>query len=290
MKNKLYTILLYFIFITGTLLICYPFISNYINTKKYEKEISSYTQIVDSLNQEELEKILEEAQEYNEKIRTEKDVSKIKIGNKKYKDILKTNGTDVMGYIEINKINVRLPIYHGNSEAVLSSGVGHINWSSLPIGGESTHSVLVSHRGLPSSALFTDLDKLEIGDYFEIQVMKQKKYYVIDQIEVVRPKEVDNLKIEEGEDYVTLVTCTPYGINSHRLLVRGHRIENIDDLNAVRTEILPLTPIKILMIFLFPLLIIITVETIIKIYIDRKQTFVENKKATLNGDDMYEKP
>jgi sortase A len=154
-----------------------------------------------------------------------------------YEQVLDPFGTGMMGHIEIPKIQVSLPIYHGTSDGVLQVGVGHLEGSSLPVGGEGTHAVLSGHRGLPSASLFTDLDKLEIGDHFIIQVLKETLTYEVDQIKVIEPEDLTKLTIEEGEDLCSLVTCTPYGINTHRLVVRGHRIPNEEDGEAAAEEI-----------------------------------------------------
>ena len=179
-----------------------------------------------------------------------------------YENLLNINNDGMIGYITIDKIKVELPIYHGTSEEVLSKSVGHLEGSSLPVGGIGTHSVLSAHRGLPSSKLFTDLDKLEIGDIFTINILNQMLTYEIDKITIVKPNEIEGLKIEEGKDYITLLTCTPYGINTHRLLVRGTRIENAKEKIYITTEAfkinnLIVTPIVALPIIFILLLIII---------------------------------
>lgn len=179
--------------------------------------------------------ILKKAEEYNEKLAKSLnayDMSDEEIAE--YKTMLDVTGTGMMGYIEIPSINVSLPIYHGTGEAVLQVAAGHLEWSSLPIGGANTHAVLSGHRGLPSSKLFTDLDKLKDGDLFIIRILNETLTYEVDQILIVEPEDISDLIIESGEDYCTLFTCTPYGINTHRLLVRGHRVENQPDARFVR--------------------------------------------------------
>lgn len=234
MKNKIKYIIAIIIFIVGLGLILYPTVSNYINSFRHRKIIKQYNDDVSKISEEEYNNFLEDAKSYNEKLFN----NKISIGNidekekKEYESLLNINDTGIMAYIEIHSIKVLLPIYHGTTEATLQAGVGHIEGTSLPIGGVNTHSVISGHRGLPSSKLFTDISKLKIGDTFTIRVLQEILTYEIDQIETVEPQELDLLQIEEGKDYVTLVTCTPYGINTHRLLVRGHRIETpSEDIN-----------------------------------------------------------
>ncbi len=178
-----------------------------------------------------------------------------------YENLLNIDGNGVMGYIEIPIIKVTLPISHGTSDEVLQNGVGHVEWSSLPVGGESTHCVLSSHRGLPSAKLFTNLDKLEPGDTFMLCILHEVLTYEVDQILIVEPKDTAALTITEGEDYCTLVTCTPYGINTHRLLVRGHRVENEEDAAAVHvtSDAVEIEPLIVAPLLAIPLLIIIII-------------------------------
>lgn len=206
----------------------YPTVSNLLATRTHYSQVSSYDAKVKSLQTKELERREKEANEYNKQVQNSKPTfsdpfaEQQKNNQKSYADALKLG--DVMGYVEIPKINVKLPIYQGTSEEVLSRGVGYLEKSSLPIGGNSTHTVLTGHRGLPSAALFTDLDKLKESDVFYIHSLDKVLAYQVDQIKVVLPSETDDLLIVKDQDYATLLTCTPYGINTHRLLVRGHRI------------------------------------------------------------------
>ena len=171
-----------------------------------------------------------------------------------------------MGYIEIPKINCSLPIYHGTNEAILQVAVGHIEGTSLPVGGESTHCVLSGHRGLPSAKLFTNLDQMEVGDIFMLRVLDEVLTYEVDQILIVEPQETGALQIEEGKDYCTLVTCTPYGVNTHRLLVRGHRIENIEEAKTVRVtaDAIQIEPLLVAPAVALPMLIVLLVVLLIK--------------------------
>ncbi|GAB6676418.1 Sortase family protein [Bacillus mobilis] len=216
------------IFLVGLSIFLYPTVSNWLATRAHYSEVSTYDKKVKELQSEEIARKEKEAKEYNEKLQNERQTvtdpfSSEGSGNSSsYVDML--NVGEVMGYVEIPKINVKLPIYHGTSEDVLSRGVGHIENSSLPVGGDGTHSILTGHRGLPSAVLFTDLDKLEESDVFYIHSLDKVLAYKVDQIKVVLPEETADLTVTENQDYVTLITCTPYGVNTHRLLVRGHRV------------------------------------------------------------------
>lgn len=224
MKNKLTTVLLVLVFLAGLSLLLYPTVSNYYNSVHQTQAILDYAQNVDALEQDAYEALWAEAEEYNEAMARERRYA-IPLGYEdRYTSMLDASGRGVMAYVEIPSIEVTLPIMHGTSDSVLEKAVGHLEWSSLPIGGESTHCVISGHRGLPSSELFTNIDHLEIGDIFYIHVLGQTLEYWVDNIAVVLPNEYELLGITQGQDYVTLLTCTPYGINSHRLLVRGSRV------------------------------------------------------------------
>lgn len=207
----------------------YPTLSSYLNEKNSSKVVSYYDEESIKLSETEKEQMLEDARAYNQEMLGNIDlIDSFSQENteidERYQSLLNPDGTGMMGYIRIPKINIELPIYHGTSEAVLQAGVGHFWGTSLPVGGESTHTVLTGHRGLPIKTLFTNIDKLEEGDIFYIKVLDETLAYQIDQILTVLPEETDALAIESGKDYATLVTCTPYAINTHRLLVRGYRI------------------------------------------------------------------
>lgn len=207
----------------------YPTFSSYLNEKNGSKVVSYYDEESVKLSKAEKEQMLEDARAYNKEMLGNIDLidpfsqEDVEI-DARYESLLNVDGSGMMGYIRIPKINVELPIYHGTSEAVLQAGVGHFWGTSLPVGGESTHTVLTGHRGLPTKTLFTNMDKLEVGDIFYIKVLDETLAYQIDQILTVLPEETDGLSIEPGKDYATLVTCTPFAINTHRLLVRGERI------------------------------------------------------------------
>lgn len=230
MKKHLSTIFFGIIFLIGLLLVLYPTVSNFLSNREQKKVIREYSNIVNNMDKEEKEAMYNEAVDYNKEI-YEKGM--IDYSNpdavQGYNDILDVSGTGIMGYISIPKINVELPIYHGTSDGVLQVAVGHLEGSSLPVGGENTHCVLSGHRGLPSADLFTHLDRLNVHDIFTISVLDKTLVYEIDQIKVVAPGDTQYLQIEDGKDYCTLLTCTPYGINTHRLLVRGVRVADSDD-------------------------------------------------------------
>lgn len=237
MKKHLSTIILVLILLTGLSLVLYPTVSEYWNMYHQSRIIADYTDDVEEIDEEEYARMWQEAQEYNRELARDGNCWKMTEEQKqKYYSVLNVGGTGVMGYIEIPKIHCSLPVYHGADETILQVAVGHIEGSSLPVGGNSTHCVLSGHRGLPSAKLFTDLDQMEKGDIFLLRILNETLAYEVDQIKTVLPEEMDNLKIEEGEDFCTLVTCTPYGVNSHRLLVRGHRTEYTEELQEQLAE------------------------------------------------------
>lgn len=224
-KDKIGIILVLMLFI-GVCGLLYPSVSQYWNTKTQTHAVENYQEILNSLAPEDYDEYFQEAEAYNqalaELMNPLYDYQKVK----GYNDILNISGNGIMGYITIPKLGVEIPLYHGVSVEVLNIACGHLEGSSLPVGGESTHSVLSAHRGLPHAKLFTELDKLEVGDTFQITILNHTFTYQVDQIKVVKPEDSSDIRIVEGEDLCTLLTCTPYGINSHRLLVRGSRIEN----------------------------------------------------------------
>ena len=233
----------------------YPTFSSYLNEKNGSKVVSYYDAESVKLSKAEKEQMMEDARAYNQEMLGNIDLidpfsqEDTEI-DARYESLLNVDGSGMMGYIRIPKINIELPIYHGTSESVLQAGVGHFWGTSLPVGGDSTHSVLTGHRGLPSAELFTDLDQLEVGDVFFVKVMHETLAYEVDQILTVLPTQIDALKIEQGQDLMTLVTCTPYSVNTHRLLVRGHRIpyeEKIEEQAMAQKARMPLH-LKILLI------------------------------------------
>ena len=227
MKKHLSTFLFSIALFAGLALLLYPTFSDWWNSFHQSRAITDYTQEIANMDDAKYEQFLREAREYNEAL-TKRIGARFMLSEEElleYNAVLDVSGTGIMGYIEIPVLQTKLAVYHGTSDAVLASGVGHIEGSSLPVGGESTHCVLSGHRGLPSAKLFTNLDQLVEGNLFLLHTLDETLTYEVDQIRIVEPREIGDLYIEEGMDYCTLVTCTPYSINTHRLLVRGHRIE-----------------------------------------------------------------
>ena len=225
-RKKGSTLPIILIFLAGLSLLLYPTVSNYVNSLHQTQAIASYDQQLQSLDPEKYRQFWEEAEAYNAQLLHRDDEFHLTDAQlEQYRKVLDISGTGIMAYMEIPCIGVRLPIYHGTEENVLQVAVGHLEWTSLPIGGKSTHSVVSGHRGLPSAELLTNIDRMEMGDAFYIHVLDQVLEYRVDDISVVLPEDAAKLRIVPGEDYVTLVTCTPYGINSHRLLIRGTRVD-----------------------------------------------------------------
>ena len=235
MRKHLSTIVLVILLLIGLSLLLYPTVSDYWNSFHQTRAIATYAENVAALDNASYDAIWDAARQYNRNLCSRSNSFLLSEEQKaEYESLLDISGQGVMGYIEIPEIDVSLPIYHGTEDPVLQVAVGHLEWTSLPVGGESTHCVLSGHRGLPSAKLFTDLDKLREGDTFLLRVLDEILTYEVDQILIVEPQDTAALEIAEGEDYCTLVTCTPYGINTHRLLVRGHRIDNIEEVKTVR--------------------------------------------------------
>lgn len=224
-KLNLTTVLLVLIFLAGLSLMLYPTISNYVNSRAQARVIAAYRQDLDELDAESRARMISQASGYNKALlNRDNDFSLTPQLQQQYEALLDISGNGVMGYIEIPCIDCTLPVYHGTQEDILQQAAGHVEWSSLPVGGENTHCVISGHRGLPSAELMTHIDRLRIGDRFYLNVLNQTLEYRVDQIKVVLPEDASYLTIEDGKDLVTLVTCTPYGVNSHRLLVRGARV------------------------------------------------------------------
>ena len=235
-KKHISTIIIALIFLAGLGFLLYPTVSNLWNRAHQSRAIATYTKQVEKLDDSQNKEMLKAARKYNKSLLKKSDHWKLsKKDKKKYESLLDVSGTGIMGYIEVPKIDCSLPIYHGTDEGALQIAIGHLEGSSLPVGGKSTHCVLSGHRGLPSARLFTDLDQMEEGDVFVLNVLGRKLAYEVDQIKVVLPDEMSDLEIVPGKDLCTLVTCTPYGINTHRLLVRGHRTKYIEE-TVVRVQ------------------------------------------------------
>lgn len=261
-RNNFTTFLLVLILIAGLSLLLYPTFSDYWNSLHQSRAISSYAEEVANLDEDQYASIWSAAWEYNRSLLSrDTGFALSEEQEETYRQLLDVSGLGVMGYIEIPAIDCALPIYHGTDESVLQIAVGHLEWSSLPVGGESSHCVLSGHRGLPSAKLFTNLDKLQTGDVFILRVLDEVLTYEVDQILIVEPQETSALTIVEGEDLCTLVTCTPYGINTHRLLVRGHRVENAVEAKTIRVtaDAIQLEPLVVAPVVAAPILLLLLI-------------------------------
>ena len=259
MKKKRITVILFIVFFAGLSLVLYPSFSDYWNSFTQSKAIVNYTEIVADLDEDRYQEMWEAAAAYNQSLIGRANPYLLSdVQRSQYNELLNLTGTGVMAYVEIPAIGVSLPIYHGISDEVLKFAIGHLDWSSLPVGGAGTHCVVSGHRGLPSAKLFTDLDEIVEGDIFVLRVLDSILTYEVDRISIVEPTDTAQLLIEEGSDYCTLVTCTPYGINSHRLLIRGHRIENQAQSRTVRvvSEAIQIDPMVVAPIVLIPILFV----------------------------------
>ena len=262
--NSMTTLFLVLMLFAGLSLLLYPTVSNYWNSLHQSRAIAAYVEQVTQIDNETFDQLREQARAYNRTLVGKAyryDMTRQE--REEYLGLLNVSENGIIGYIEIPGIHCELPIYHGTDADALQIGVGHIEGSSLPVGGESTHCAISGHRGLPSAKLFSDLDKLTVGDRFILRVLDDTLTYEVDQIHTVLPGEMDELEIVEGEDYCTLVTCTPYGVNTHRLLVRGHRVENSTDkepalVTADETRTEPLGKISILLpVLVFAILLML---------------------------------
>ena len=287
-KEQKVNLILCLIILIGIGLISYPSVADWWNSFHQSRAIASYAAAVSQLNTEDYDRLFEEAEEYNRRLAetgikwsmTEGDIQE-------YNSILDISDSGIMGYIDIPKIRQTLPIYHGTDDKVLQIAIGHLAGTSFPVGGESTHCVVSGHRGLPSARLFSDLDKLVVGDVWTMTILNRTVTYEVDRIRIVEPEDLSELQITEGNDYCTLLTCTPYGINSHRLLVRGHRIPNLDgDANVTADAMLvdrTLVAIAVAAVMLLILLIHFAV-TSSKWYRDRRDRWVKKRrKKRLSG-------
>ncbi len=261
MKKNRSTIILILIFLVGLSVMLYPTVSDYVNQKNQSRAVASYSEEVENLSDVDYQAYFDAADDYNRRLAETPDAFYRPEEVSGYTDTLDVSGTGIMGYITISKIGVELPIYHGTSDGVLQVAAGHLEGSSLPVGGAGTHAVISAHRGLPSAKLFTNLDELEVGDTFTITVLDRVLTYEVDQISIVLPTETDLLQPVEGKDYVTLMTCTPYGINTHRLLVRGKRIENAENQKHIRVtaDALRIEPIIVAPALAVPMLLVMLV-------------------------------
>ena len=261
MKKNRSNIILILIFLVGLSVMLYPTVSDYVNQKNQSRTVASYSEEVENLSDVDYQAYFDAADDYNRRLAETPDAFYRPEEVSGYTDTLDVSGTGIMGYITIPKIGVELPVYHGTSDGVLQVAAGHLEGSSLPVGGAGTHAVISAHRGLPSAKLFTNLDELEVGDTFTITVLDRVLTYEVDQISIVLPTETDLLQPVEGKDYVTLMTCTPYGINTHRLLVRGKRIENAENQKHIRVtaDALRIEPIIVAPALAVPMLLVLLV-------------------------------
>ena len=265
-KRDFSTVILILVFLVGLSLLLYPSVSDYWNSFHQSRAIATYAEQVANIDNDRYTQLWEDARAYNQTLVGKQNRFQISEEEREtYESLLNVGGNGIIGYIEIAKIGCSLPIYHGTDEGVLQIAVGHIEGTSLPTGGESTHCVVSGHRGLPSAKLFTDLDKLIAGDTFVLRVLDETLTYEVDQILIVEPYELDALEIEEGRDYCTLVTCTPYGINTHRLLVRGHRVANAEEAVQIRVtaDAIQIEPLLIAPLVAVPMLLILLVVLLV---------------------------
>lgn len=260
-RHRLSNIILGIVFLTGFGILMYPAISDYINQFSASHAISGYVEALGGMSREEYERLMADAREYNKQMNHGGFVNGA-ARDETYKSLLNVTGNGMMGYIEIRKLKVNLPIYHGTSEAVLQHSAGHLEGSSLPIGGNGTHAVITGHRGLPTAKLFTDLDRLEEGDAFTLNIMNETLTYEIDRISIVTPEDVSELTVIPEEDHVTLVTCTPYAVNTHRLLVRGVRVEGPRTLH-IPADAIQIDPILVAPVVAAPMLLILLIYLIV---------------------------
>ena len=259
MKKNKSTLILILVFFVGLSVMLYPTLSDYVNQRHQSRAVATYAADVDMLTDADYSAYFDAADAFNAQIAADPDALYHPDRFPSYESTLDVTGTGIMGYITIEKIGVELPIYHGTSDAVLQVAAGHLEGTSLPVGGAGTHAVISAHRGLPSAKLFTHLDQLETGDTFTITVLDRVLTYEVDKISIVLPTEVEDLKVTDGKDYVTLMTCTPYGINTHRLLVRGHRVANLDNLKHIRvtSDAYRIEPILTAPLLALPMLLVL---------------------------------
>ena len=277
MKKHWSTGVLTAVLLFGLSVLLYPAFAQWWNGRHQSRVIASYAEEVAQIDDAQYDEIWSAAWEYNRSLQSRRNSYVLSAAQRaEYERLLDIGGTGIMGYIEIPSINCSLPIYHGTDEAVLQVAVGHLEWTSLPVGGEGSHCVVSGHRGLPSAKLFTNLDRLVVGDTFTLRVLDEVLTYEVDQILIVLPDETEELYIQPGQDYCTLVTCTPYGINSHRLLVRGHRVENAPQAHAVRvtSDAVQIDPLMVAPIVALPILLTLLIILLLP-----------KRRRTTGGDD-----
>ena len=287
--DRLFTIILVAALFIGLFLLAYPSFADYWNSFHQSRAVMSYAENVANMNMEEYARILDEARIYNAEL-AERGIS-WKLSDEEreaYMSQLDIGGNGIMGYIKIQKIDVMLPIYHGIDESTLQTSIGHLEESSLPVGGMNTHSMLSGHRGLPSARLFTDLDKLREGDTFTMTILNETLTYEVDHIWIVEPSDMSHLTIEDGKDYCTLITCTPYGINTHRLLVRAHRIDNLNGNAMVVADAIQIRPVFIAPFIAAPMLLLLLIYVLISTSARYRKKKRDLKEEYLNENGLHE--
>ena len=266
MKKHGTTIILLIVLIVGLSLLLYPTFADWWNSMHQSRAVASYVEQVANIDKDQYEAIWKAAGEYNQSL--SKNPNRFLLTEQQkvqYDKLLDIGGTGIMGYVEVPAVGITLPIYHGTNEAILQVAVGHLEWTSLPVGGEGSHCVVSGHRGLPSAKLFTDIDRLVVGDVFVFRVLDEILTYEVDQILIVEPHQTEALLAEPGKDLCTLLTCTPYGVNSHRLLVRGHRIENLEESVTIRVtaDATQIEPIVVAPLVAIPMLLVLLIVLMI---------------------------
>lgn len=273
-KEQKVNIILCLVILVGIGLLSYPTVSDWWNSFHQTRAVASYAAAVSQMKTEDYDRLFAEADDYNRKLAgTGMKWSMTDEEIQEYNSILDVSDNGIMGYIDIPRIRQTLPIYHGTDDAVLQVAIGHLAGTSLPVGGDSTHCVVSGHRGLPSARLFTDLDRLTVGDIWTMTVLNRTVTYEVDQIRIVEPEDLSELQIVQGSDYCTLLTCTPYGINTHRLLVRGHRIPNLDGDANVTADAMQVDQTLVAMVVAVIILLILVIILLIvssKWYKDRR--------------------
>ena len=265
MRRRISNIILTVVLLVGIGLLVYPTFSDWWNSFHQTRAIAGYMAEVANMDKEDFDRMWAEAEAFNEYLAQSSGRFSLTEEEKRtYNSILDVTGTGIMGYIDIPSIKVSLPIYHGTDESILQIAIGHIEGTSFPIGGEGTHSAVSGHRGLPSAKLFTDIDQLQAGDKFLLQILDRTLTYEVDQIRIVLPQELQDLQIDPYQDYCTLITCTPYGVNTHRLLVRGHRVDNDNtDASRITADAMRFEPIIVAPLVAAPILLILLVYLLI---------------------------
>ena len=283
-KKNLLTVVMACGMLAGVFLLLYPSVSNYWNSFHQTRAISEYSEAVSTMDKDEQKRIIESAREYNKRL-AETGIlwNMTEAQRAEYNKELSIDGSEVMAVVSIPKFHIRCPVYHGTDEAVLQIAVGHIEGSSLPVGGKDTHTIISGHRGLPSARLFTDIDKIKEGDTWTINVLNETLTYECDQIRIVLPDDLSDLRIEEGKDLCTLVTCTPYGINTHRLLVRGHRVPNANGSADITADAIQVELVFVALFMAVPVVILLILVLLISTRRAVRSDSEETKKQYLRG-------